>query len=109
MPVISMRQTFVGPDGKTVVRDDNKSLQLTLARAICESLWTVSPDEKTLDINESYARGKLGFELSKEPKEYALTSEQIVMIKSLITKRWLPVVAFQMVDMLEGEPRKTNP
>lgn len=109
MPVFNMHQTFVGPDGKTIVRDDDKNLPLTLARAVCESLWTVSPDEKVLEINESYARGKLGFELAKEPKEYSLSSEQIVMIKSLITKRWLPIIAFQMVDMLEGESAKTNP
>lgn len=108
MPLINMRQTFVGPDGKTVPREDDKNLPLTLARVICESLWVVHPDEKTLDVNASYARGKLGSKLAKEPEEFSLTSEEIVMIKPLLPKRWLPVVVFQAVDMLEGEKSELN-
>lgn len=107
MPVIDMSRKIVGPDGKPLPREDGKAKPLTLAHVIFESLCASHPDDKPLSVDESYNRGKLACEIMNEPTAFSLTSDQVVLIKSLLTRKWLPFVVFQVVTILEGEPQKS--
>lgn len=105
---INFNTVMTDPEGKaitdTIAAQTNGGIakDLTLGSAAIYALNSSFQDEKDLDGNEKFNRGRLAYDIYKTP-ELDVKPEDIVIVKKVIGKLYTPLVVYQAFNILDGK------
>lgn len=114
MPKINMTKVFKSFYGDSDLlsatpKEDGTPQSLTMREVCIEALLSTYPDEAQLTGQEKFARYKLARSLEENlatVEDTPLTqvsSEDVVLLKGLIAKKYVPLVIGQAFEILEQE------
>jgi hypothetical protein len=100
--MINFNQKILTLDGKVVHEGDRK---LTLLLISQNALLNVSKDDEHITSGEKVDRYALALKITMtKESEIDVTAENIVLLKKVIGKLYVPLIVGQVFLMLEGKP-----
>jgi len=100
---VNFNQNLLNLNGVTICEGGKQNLTLLLVTQ--NALLNLSKEEANLESGKKVDRYNLTLKItvSKE-QEVDLSAEEVVLIKSVVGKMYVPLIVGQVFRMLEGQP-----